>query len=238
MEVNYPKSKLPIALYLVQADTIALFRIIAAKAAFWDLSGSELQDLAFLWGIDLDTAESLAHILFIMIRAILELKDADAIEVVASRLALKDLHNTFISDLLQVDEAIAFYDFNDQQDVHTSQENAKKEIERRTDFAHAYGQLRATYGRTRAARADFKYLCTIEHADMKKYLPPGATIWRGPSHKCTCGHFPPRKRIHTPWDVGGEAFSVTDVTRRLWEQYLEWHALPRSACNVKGLWDD
>ena len=146
MEVNYTKAKLPVAIYTVQSESIAPIKVIAAKAAFWTLTASQLQQLAALWGIDLATAESVPYICFKMCKSVLGLKDADAVDTIAPRLAAKDLHNTFTSELVQLDEAISFFDFHDLSAVNKNKDDAKKEIERRTDFARAHAELRVACG--------------------------------------------------------------------------------------------
>jgi hypothetical protein len=126
MEVNYTKAKFPVAIYTVQSDSIAPLKVIAAKAAFWTLTASQLQQLAALWGIDLATAESVPYICFKMCKSVLGLKDADAVDTIAPRLAAKDLHITFISELLQLYEVIPFFDFHDISEVNKKQRRCEE----------------------------------------------------------------------------------------------------------------
>ena len=239
MQINYPSVKSDIQLSMVQDGDVASFKKICATNAGFDMSGSELERFAEWWGIDLGPKESLPHLFFVFITDVLKTKPEKTLEIISQRLAVKDLHNTFVCELLQIDEAISFIDHNDQSDIKQHQDDAKKEIERRVDFTTTYASLYEVHGiKPPAKEKGVKYAASLEQEVMKQFIPPGSSIWRGLTHRCTCGHMPPRKRISSPWDVAGEIESVRDVTRRLWEQYLELKSLPRDFCWVQGLWDD
>ena len=80
--------------------------------------------------------------------------------------------------------------------------------------------------------AAHKLPATVEQSTAKRFLPEGASIWRGLTRGEWCGHFPPNPRIRERWAdyPDGEIGSMKAVLRRLWLQFATYHGVDWPAC--------
>ena len=78
----------------------------------------------------------------------------------------------------------------------------------------------------------------ITQPELKVYCPPGGSVWES---RCKLvggwnGALPPNPRMSCSGAAAGSHRDAGfSVIRRLWQQYLDKHGLPRSACPVDGL---
>eukprot|EP00969_Alexandrium_andersonii_P185102 8177381-Alexandrium_andersonii.AAC.2 len=131
--------------------------------------------------------------------------------------------------LLQVEEAAELLEKSDIQELQAEQKQVKASFESIQTYSQAYQAKKASCSKKEPAELAQirkknlqapKLESRVEQADMKVYLPPGASLWKGGVKGNWSGHYPPNKRISCPWQ-GDEQAAAFSVIRRLWLQYLE-----------------
>lgn len=171
-------------------------------------------------------------------------------DILGQRIALTTLNDELQPVLMEVDAAAEVLEKMDEDMLHSEQKDAKKHSEERSQFLAAYtgrrrsvcpaplpsdaakgkGRGRGRGGSRGRATDAPRYPSSIEHSTAARFLPDGASCWRGLTRQEWCGHFPPNLRIHQKWCVAGEAAALKGVIRRLWMQFAEHHGLEYPAC--------
>jgi hypothetical protein len=76
----------------------------------------------------------------------------------------------------------------------------------------------------------------LDHAELKRWIPPRSSIWRGLKRMEFCGHMPPRRRIQARWsDFASQSECAKDIIRRLLARDFEIEGIPWPTCLVAGM---
>lgn len=128
--------------------------------------------------------------------------------------------------------------------IHAHQQTCKTTLEEMRVFEHDFNEERRRLRRDdinmlspaekgsltrfkKKAKEPFPNL--VSQKEAKKYLPPGASIWRGRTKMTWNGHCPPRRRISEPWGADEQA-ALALILRRLWDQYLQLSGKESDEC--------
>jgi hypothetical protein len=234
----------PITRAFVSGQPDSLLRL-AARHAFWQFRMPFLVRLSGELRLDMGAYSGLCGLLVNLIKSVLEITEAEAIEIVSLRLAINDVSAAFATQLLQLDEAIDCMDTNDAKKVHQEQETANDENVHRSTFVREYhihrrrindaAMAKSNPGPKAKAKSQPRVTLVFDGAitqvAAKEFIPPGASIWKN-RRKGTggwCGHMAPRARISEPYD-GNEGKSLRLILHRLWQQYLEIKAFEWRDC--------
>ena len=91
------------------------------------------------------------------------------------------------------------------------------------------------------ALANKKYPSSVpldfRQEDVKLYIPPGTSCWRGNLRAEWWGHCQPYKRVREPTrrHGGNERETILSMLRQLWEQYCRKEGVGLKQCGIPGL---
>ena len=232
---------------------------LACRSAFWNLSRTLIVKWAMEEDIVCDSSMSLFEVLMYVLLEHLKLPESDVLDIVSKRLHIHDLASHFAPALLDLDEALEVLEKDDQRKVTEEQKSTVTHQKERSDFAACFRKKReeirvAVAGPKAKAKAKvkgkgkgkeppeppFRWDSDISHADAKRLIPPGSSIWRGLTRREWCGHHEVSGaiRVRAPWDgLGGQQAALKNVVGRLWRQHLEHWGLPETDAPA-GMFDD
>lgn len=170
--------------------------------------------------------------------------------IIHRRVATNEHASAHSEVLMQADDALAVVDQFDRQKVAERQEQAKKESEARQHLGKEFvvkmqavraavkssGRRGASQNRAVAQRMVVPHHCT--QAAAKKFLPPGAFLWRGATRGEWCAHLKPYRRVTSPfWKFGDSSDeALRACLRHVWQQYATSVGQePHVVCTVAGL---
>ena len=190
-----------------------------------------------------------------MVQHFLELSDAEVLPIVALRMGdTARTENTFLNEIMEIDEAVMCLDKAEEKEVRQQQDTAKSCKAENLVFQKRYTEkLVAVQAAQAAARPKPKAKARarappapdpvrplpqgdLTQAQIKHLCPPGGSVWRANVHGSWMGHFPPLPRVSFPWNVYGHRYSAVKLLRNLWESWAMIHGmvLPRD-CPIVGL---
>jgi len=197
-----------------------------------------------------------------MVQTILKLPDHLVLPIVAARLgSSSDFDNTFLDEVLQIDEAIDCLDKAEEKDVRKHQSDAKASKQANSEYLTSYSRKFAKVQAAREvavqaaapkskARAKPKAMPAparlpvvlpegeLSQNQIKVLLPPETSVWRANHHHSWMGHCPPFPRVSAPWAQYGHRYAAIRLLRTLWEQWAKLNnkSMP-SDCEVQGLFE-
>lgn len=221
---------------------------VAARNAFWQISAGSLQVIARHIGCELPAKKSLYTVCFALVKFALQCDDATVVGILKHRLA--DAQATYVSELMEVDEALEVMDADERQECKSSQktaETAKAVTEefRREWTSHralvaeaAKGNRKRKAGPKRCAKKPLPP-GELSQAILKPFVPaPDGRLWRNNSNSGWEAHFPGFRRVAFSGIVHGHRMAARFCLRYLWDAYLATEGLGRDQCPIEGLWDD
>ena len=160
--------------------------------------------------------------------------------------------------LLEVDEAVAVLDKDDQQELRDKQDDSKKKLQGMQQFVVDYTAARKAWRATvpemeeprptrrktkTSAEVPMKTVIPfvthpelgIPQKDMKAMLPPGAHVWRDNIRGAWAIHLPPWRRLSIPFWLYGEMEAGLEALREAWRLWCRDNDKETSACNIVGL---
>jgi len=173
-------------------------------------------------------------------------------EIIMKRM---DITTANIEQLLDVDDVLSVMSPDDQVKMKQEQEKQLERIESAKELHKEFARRRA------AAPPDPAY---IEHAvadqssksnervathmkqnpktgvpqsQVKRYVPPGAYVWKDVNNRKWHCHLPPHKCFHTKWADYGEGGAAWELCRQAWALHCRDAGLPRSMIPVRGIFD-
>ena len=207
---------------------------MACHAAFWNLSTSSILSLANFAGEVVDSAWSSFDLMFHLVKRRLKLSDDQTLEILAKRLHFNHLRDSFVSTLMEIDEAIDCFDKDDFQKVKEEQKVAQAHVRDREALARDFMSKREEVrgGKAPKGKAKVKatkWPSTVSQEWAKTLIPEGSWIWRGLAHRSWNGHHPPAPRCSASWDecALGEMGSMRVVVSKLWQTHLDHWGLPK-----------
>jgi len=236
-------------------------KIVAANECFWALPKTSLVSLARHWGIDIEQGSDLCSVAFSMVKAILGKTDEDTLKIVSKRMAYHTKQSAFFQEMRELDEAISLFDSCDRQLVEKEQQRVEGGVQEGNTFKSSYKKkaegVRASADKEKEGTASAKNKSgkvaskagvsselrvpdsfTITHAEAKRLLPEGASVWRGLQRNTWHAHLHPFPRCSAQWSkMGGETPALSRVLRIVWQQHLDMRGLSASDCPVKGLFE-
>ncbi|CAK0797975.1 unnamed protein product [Prorocentrum cordatum] len=211
---------------------------LAATNCFWNISSSDLGSIASYLKIPIPEGASLFSKLHTMICSLLGITSEAAMKFLCVRWSCDENDLEFAQELMEVEAAIEVLDQHDhdtaKQQIHAAETSVKAHEEFTEEFEAKLLELaRAKAGGKKpkvGAGKTEKIPTTLTQKEAKKYLPPGASIWRGFSRGEWMGHMPPYRRVSAPWSKHTEAGAMRVVLKKVWIQYLAKEVKDRSHC--------
>lgn len=224
---------------------------LAARHCFWSIDKTTLDRLAANLEVRIEGGSTLFHTCLALVKAIGKYSDEEAMNIVAKRLARMKGRFSWSEGLLELDDATACLDHHDVKKVHDEMQAITTQKEEAEQFSREFRAKRETTrgsgggGKPRrggsSSSAAGKYpkkvppINKISHQEAKKYIPEGASIWRGLQSGTWEGHFPPFRRVSRSWQRYGEDEALRLVLQSLWTNWHEFNGIPTAACPIEGI---
>ena len=207
--------------------------------AFWHLGKGVVESTANIVGITVSRATTLFDTLWHVIKTNLSVSDDKCLEIISQRFEspTDEMANGAILD---VDEAVQVLDKDDVDEMKGEQKAEQKRATAKEVFAKKFGEKRREVDlfaleqkskneqkKQRTANPNaVQVLSFIGQKTAKLFLPQEGTcsIWKA-SRGEWCGHCPPYKRVHSPFDLHGGEGALHNVLQMLWKQH----------CRLRGL---
>jgi hypothetical protein len=215
---------------------------VACRNAFWLLPRSVIVEYATYFKIAVPAGSSLFEVLCCVIGSYLDLNEVEALRYVHMRMVSLARSTRFSTELLEIDEALEVLDHNDIHAVTERQKTALETLASKNAFIneyvlakskHAGGEPPPSVGKKWPAAVPLVF----PQADVKKYAPPGASVWRGNIRAEWCGHAKPCSRILEKLSNHGndERATILAMLRRLWVEYNRKEGKPLNSCPIEHL---
>ena len=213
---------------------------LAAAQAFWDLTKSELTDLAEHLGISLEKGADLFTIVLTMVMQVLEVSEDEAIEICHKRLVAMTKATQHNPALLQVDAALDVMDKADHQKFRDDQDAAEKELSHRKAYSNAYQEKMQTRRNQKGGKkVTYKkrvFPTTVTQASAKILLPPNSSIWKDNGNQAWAAHVLPYPRISERFELHGSDHDALKVLlQRCWAMRMEHDSVDVADCQIQGL---
>jgi hypothetical protein len=210
------------------------------RKAFFGLSMSYLKDLAEHLGIDVSGGKCLFELLVAMLQSILNIDELEATRLTHQRLIRWTESTQWGSELLEIDEAIEVLDRNDHKVVRDEQASVVRDLQAREVFSVSYksaanrlfakAKAKGAAKRGKALPRALAVPEVILQAEARKFIPDGASIWKGNTHQDWNGHFKPHKTVSFKWSHHTEPTALKLTIGSLWAQFLEFHGHGDEVC--------
>lgn len=228
-------------------ETMAIDRLSATQAWF-QLSRSQLENIAGNLSIDLAGCTTIVDVAFAMTKTVLQCNDDDCFAILERRLARDGQEPQHYDELMGIDEAAQCLRDEDRGQIKEEQAKAQTYATQAQLFRHTYRAKRAASrpGAQHVKNVLSKYKgpkklpLNYDHFDQRaarKYLPPDSYLWRArTSGSWNARHktFPSKSCRDTAW--GGEAGALVQCIRHCWEWFLDVNGLAPEQCPFKELW--
>lgn len=221
---------------------------VAAYSAFWQIGRSGLEDICGVLGYIVPSGSTLVELLWMMVKRITGLDDAEVLDILHSRLERLDVGTGYAPEVLALDEALDVLEESDKRAALEEQRTAPSRLQEHQEFKRHYferakvvksaGKKAKAPNRKRPKtvqrfRESFEDSFDITQPQAKKFLPPGAAIWRSVTGRQGWnGHFGGNARISRGFGDGVSDCrqALRDVLVRLWDQYLTKNGLEWDSC--------
>ena len=174
---------------------------------------------------------------FLMNKALLKCSDLDAVETAGKPLAYLSQQDKWVKELMLVDEAMELLDRDEYQQMNERQKKGMGVMEERHAFASEYQKARAKLGAPKLPKGyPAKIPLAFNQATVKKFIPPGSSIWRGNTRGEWWAHVKPYSRVvRRVSDYESEKDCILAVLQESWRQFNEKSGLMPTACPVEGI---
>jgi hypothetical protein len=214
---------------------------IACRNAFWLSCRATVVRFADEAHVGVPSGSSLFEVLFLVITSVLKCSSEVAMDYIHKRIGSMRDNTMFSKELLNIDDAIQCLDHNDLQACIECQKQAVQLLEERSTFIEHYSERKreivAAAGAAGggagggAAHGGKKYPAvmplTFEQKDVKLFLPPVASCWRGNKRQEWWGHFKPNPRVvKNVRDYEDEDQTIKAMLQAMWMHYNEKEGRP------------
>ena len=238
------------------AEAIRIFRDgdvrpvheIACRCGWWDMPRNEINSYSRYWGFVLTGGSCFVSFLVEVSMGLTLCTESAALDWVHGRVARMAHKAKFALQLLDIEEAEEVLDRDEKQKLAAAHKSAATLIQERNDFVRVYtarklAAQQAKHGSTTdAAKAliGTKYPDVLPlsflQGQVKRFLPPTASCWRGNKRAEWWAHVKPYPRIVEPVARHADERScIVSMLQQAWDQYCEREALPRTSCPIQGL---
>jgi hypothetical protein len=189
------------------------------------------------WVVPPEVTGSYFRMCFFSVQSALGCTDEETMQICALTFGTSDADLLFAPSVLQLDDAVALLERCDWDSVYTEQRTLKHTAQERKVFLDEYTERKKSIraaalkgkgkGKGKGVVAVKVIPSNIPQASLKRYLPPGASIWVAHKKSRWEGHLPPRKRCGSAFkDYENEAAAAKNTLKMLWQQYAELSAIP------------
>lgn len=235
---------------------------LVALTAFWKFSRPLLSSIATGLAIAIPAGSNLFDTLTVLVTQVSAVEKNLCMEILGQRLDLKTFADDAMRGILEIDEATMCLDPGDREEVKNEQTKFPAEFHERTEFKESCRVKRVVTAKAKAKAAAAEAgpkgrgrgkgaaapprprvlklpPDVIEQRAAKVFAHPGSFVWRANQGQSWQGRYPPYRCVSRSWHLyGGNRPALILVLKSLWRQYLEYNALPDSACTVQGLMTD
>ena len=227
---------------------------MAAKAGFWNLPRSFIAQAMAHEHVERPAGGELFDDLFALVQAVLtEPTDQQVLDCLAQRFEFLDqsMHSSSLGNLLELEESTWCFDRGDHRDLKKECSQDKANRDAHLDFCTRYKNKRAEicmeparkrlkeHARKTSARKMPVDCSGLPQSTAKKFLPPGAYIWKSNGDAGWSGHFAPFARAHYSGTLYGSHKAFLFQLADLWAKYLQFHGLSADGCpypEVREVW--
>ena len=212
--------------------------VLAAKAAFWQMSRGEIIRFAALKGVHVEGGSSLFTTVLQAVMGVLKCPQERALEITSTRMATEKNSEWCAEQLLNMDEAVELIDHNDKEVYKQANKSAEEKQESMKVFCEEFQLMKQEQisknakGKRRKgdpSRSPIPHIMGQEEATL--YVPPSVSIWQCNVRREWWGHGVPYKRVVSCWSTAeGESEAIKICLKRLWMQWLEREGRTREDC--------
>lgn len=225
---------------------------VAAKAGFWSFGKHIITSLSKHFGIAVQEGSSLFDMVFKLAQHILACTDLDCMEALRRRADHCAVRHDDCSDvLLELNESAGVFDKEDLEEISQQQKKEASMKLSASEFVEEWKErkTRLMSSSSQPGQTDKKALAKvlkpsaypafpqemISQAEMKKMLPPQASVWTGFSNGSWQCHLPPWRRRSFSWSQYGHHGSAEQCLKHLWSTWLADNGLDIKDCPIRGL---
>lgn len=236
------------------SETLPLL-MIGARASFWGLGKSWLQQLFKFHGWEASEGMSLLDLAWTACAKLLGEESPHIAKAVERRLVslTEEVEQSELAceNIEELDEVLERQDEKQVEQQQRSHEEVSRQLndmrcEYRTKVSGGNGTgSRASSSRTPAIHppGGGKYPKTyptseIPHARAKKLAPPDSFVWRSLTTGQWNGRFGAYPQVTRSWSRYGEGLALKLVLQELWSQYLTSIGRSEASCPIDGLFDN
>lgn len=235
------------------------FERVAARNAWWDLDQGFIRRLCTRLGLRLrspsgDLLDTIVDSVMRVLGVEEEEEEEEALQIARIRLARMRRASSYSKQLANVDEAMKVLDRNDTDSFKSAQAAAAKRVDVMCVYKEAFKQRRQA-ARARVASGPSRSnaggkkaknnskpmvmppISAIAHADVRKFAPPTARIWKANSTGEWIGHVPPNPTCSRSWRRHGECEALRLVLAHCWRQHCDLEGIAYESCPMQGILD-
>jgi hypothetical protein len=216
---------------------------IAAKNACWLMCRGLVEQYAKHLKVHIPPGLNFTEVLTLFCMGVLGCSEEEALHYVYKRIALLAKATIHSHELLNVEEAIECMDRNDLDAMTQAQKHAVSTLEGHSVLIREYTDKKraidAKKGLPKKPAAQTLLPELITQAQVKKYMPPTVSCWRGTTRPEWWAHCKPNARILVPMSrFGGcEKSTIRDLIRQAWTQYNQREGKPATHCFFSGVFE-
>lgn len=231
---------------------------VAAKAGFWSLGKEVLKQIAEHTGASYDHGWDIFEIAFSLVKHVLQCSDSETCDHLKVRAGYLDFVDDDCCEALMElnNDGAGILDPEDEQDLQNQKANAigrkamhddfvKSLRERKSVIVQGSHAASSSSGRQAKKKPLFKKSAyppfpaeMVSQSELRKFVPPGASVWCGYSNGSWQCHLPPWRRKSFSWAASDAHEAARKCLRHLWELFLSDNGMPTSACPVAGLFTE
>ena len=237
-------------------------KTIAARCAFWMLGPAVVNIIASHLRVAMDGCSTSTEKLLRLIQEVLECSEGDALHILQKRLPGYDVQDDFTDEFLLLDEALACLAKGDEDQVKSAQAKDRTRRSAYETFVCEFRQCKAAYrernppaepalatavkakGRPKRAKAAEAASCVpyrfpeeftnLEQAEVKRYLPAGAYIWKDRTHGVWHTRLPPFKENRSK-KADSDHAALSRVLSIVWRQWCDANGVEYTACPMHDI---
>jgi len=236
------------------SSVMATLGKLAGSRAFYRLPLTTLRALAKYFRCDVSGLSRFGTLLCLIRFCLPGLSEEQIMEILGLRCD-DPLEAICSAELEECEGAVDVLDRDERNALKGSKERHRSSKEERRQFAREYSKRKAHLKALAVAKAKAKAKAktgakakakltvpnnvfpavVISQAEAKRFLPPGAYIWRSWGQRCWIGRCPPLGSHSRTWLQYGQLRAARIVVKRCWADYLAMNGLPMTDCPIIGM---
>ena len=216
---------------------------VCARRGWHELSRPVCDDICKALKIAVEPGSSFVEMLITMTMATLKCSRTAAIDCLLHRIAAMRDSNRFAKTLLEVDVCIDQLDRDEYQALVQEQKSKAETVETQRDFEKDWHAQRSACRMPGvpggAPKPPSSFPLVIVQAEVKSYVPPGTSVWRGNTRSEWWGHCKPNSRVFARVsEFDCERSAIKHLLQELWGQHNFKTGKPSRHCPIRGSFDD